>query len=387
MAKRLDSHDDVYDRQIRLWGADAQKRMCNARVLYIRLSGVTCEIMKNLVLAGVAAVVCDDRPYPGAVREMPCSFFCAEEMEAIIAGGNDGEATAEHEGGEPNAKKAKTFPTTVASAIEPKIEELNPLLAGRNGIEERPISSLPDEYFAQFDAIVASRLTAAEATRISLALQKVEKPEAGSKESNNDESGNGDDDNNEQSQGTLFIVTDTFGFDGCAHLDFGRHHAYRRELGKDKLSDVLTIQPYVSMSDMLNVPLAEVKGRWDKVVPRILVLQRLFMDYWENVGSHSSLESKDDKQRRDDFVKFTENWIAAKAVSKESCFNDGDQLGFEQLADIAHHPEISPVSAVLGGVLGNEVIKALTGKGEPANNILMFSGLDGGCRSFLLGSD
>jgi ubiquitin-like 1-activating enzyme E1 A len=55
-----------------------------------------------------------------------------------------------------------------------------------------------------------------------------------------------------------------------------------------------------------------------------------------------------------------------------------------QLADIADHPEVSPVSAVLGGILGNEVIKAFTGKGEPANNIMLFNGVDGGCRSFLL---
>jgi len=31
MGPRADKHDDVYDRQIRLWGADAQVRLC---VLY-----------------------------------------------------------------------------------------------------------------------------------------------------------------------------------------------------------------------------------------------------------------------------------------------------------------------------------------------------------------
>jgi ubiquitin-like 1-activating enzyme E1 A len=42
------------------------------------------------------------------------------------------------------------------------------------------------------------------------------------------------------------------------------------------------------------------------------------------------------------------------------------------------------VCAVIGGILGNEVIKAISGKGEPANNILMFDGLNGGCKTFLL---
>ena len=59
---------------------------------------------------------------------------------------------------EPEIKKVKTTRQTVAAAVQPKVEELNPLLSGRNGIEERPLSSLPDDFFAQFDAVVASRL-------------------------------------------------------------------------------------------------------------------------------------------------------------------------------------------------------------------------------------
>ena len=314
--------------------------MSSARVLYINLTGVTCEIMKNLVLAGVAAVVCDDRPYPEAVREMPCSFFHAEDMEEAMP-------SESNDGAEPDAKKAKRIPATVASAIQPKVEELNPLLCGRNSIEERAVASLPDDYFSQFDAIVASRLTVLEAKRISSSLQKAE-------------------------VGKLFIVTDTFGFDGCAHLDFGSSHTYRRELGKDKLSDILKIEPYISMADMLDVPLASVKGRWDKDVPRTLVLQRLLMDYWGQ--SKNGQENQTQK-----FVSFSDEWLSTNNLASV-----GESIDLTQLADIADHPEVSPVSAVLGGILGNEVIKAFTGKGEPANNIMLFNGVDGGCRSFLL---
>jgi len=318
--------------------------MSNARVLYINLTGVTCEIMKNLVLAGVAAVVCDDRPYPEAVREMPCSFFHAEDMEkAMRSESND----AGGGGAEPEAKKAKPTPTTVASAIQPKVEELNPLLSGRNSIEERQLASLPDDFFGQFSAIVASRLTVTEATRISTLLHKEE-------------------------EGKLFIVTDTFGFDGCAHLDFGNSHTYRREVGKDKLSDLLKIEPYLSMVDMLDVSLVDVKGRWDKVAPRILVVQRLLMDYWGQSKNKPG-------EKEQEFINFATCWLSSKKISQNS-----DSLNLSALADIAHHPEVSPVCAVLGGILGNEVIKALTGKGEPANNVMLFDGLDGGCRSFLL---
>lgn len=346
MVQQLDSHDDVYDRQIRLWGADAQKRMSIARVLYINLTGVTCEIMKNLVLAGVAAVICDNRPYPEAAREMPCSFFHAEDMEREVRF----ESEDNGEGAESARKKAKpnpTTPTTVASAIQPKVEELNPLLSGRNSIEERQITSLPNDYFGQFSAIVASRLTVTDTKRICVSLQKEETAK-------------------------LFIVTDTFGFDGCAHLDFGNSHTYRREVGKDKLSDLLKIEPYLSMADMFDVPLADVKSRWDKVPPRILVFQRLLMDYW----GQSKNERPENKQ---DFIDFANGWLSLNNLSQNRY-----HLNLLKLADVAQYPEVSPVCAVLGGILGNEVIKALTGKGEPANNVMLFDGLDGGCRSFFL---
>ena len=66
---------------------------------------------------------------------------------------------------------------------------------------------------------------------------------------------------------------------------------------------------------------------------------------------------------------------------------DVDYLGSEddlkRLAVIAT-AEVSPACAVLGGVLGNEVIKVISGKGEPANNVLLFDGIDGGCKSFTM---
>ena len=310
-----------------------QKRMSNARVLYVNLTGVTCEIMKNLVLAGVAAVICDDREYPEAVRSVPASFFPAKDMEEIM------EKSTSVTVGEPDAKKAKKT-RTVAAAVQPKVEGLNPLLV-RNGIEERSIDSIPDDYFKGFDAVVASRLSVEQATRISKALRS-------------DES-------------KLFIMTDTFGLDGAAHLDFGKGHCFRREIGKDKLSELTKIEPYISMEEMLAVDLSKVKGRWDKSIPSTLVKQRLLMDYWAG----------NDKQS---FPAMAESWLEAHNLPK-------GMFDVEDLGSIAKDPEISPVCAVLGGILGNEVIKALTGKGEPANNTLLFDGLDGGCRSFLLKGD
>ena len=96
------------------------------------------------------------------------------------------------------------------------------------------------------------------------------------------------------------------------------------------------------------------------------------MDFW---GQSKNSDLKE-------FADFANEWLSSNNLP-----NDGeDSLDWTQLAGIARHPEVSPVCAVLGGILGNEVIKAFTGKGEPANNVILFNGLIGGCRSFLISS-
>ena len=119
---------DVYDRQIRLWGAEAQNKIRNTKVLYVNVSGVSSEIIKNLVLAGVHASICDGRPFPDAISETPCSFL----------------------------PTSNTTTTTVAEAIQPHVMELNPLLDTCDIQTEMDISSIPDDYFQQYDIVIVS---------------------------------------------------------------------------------------------------------------------------------------------------------------------------------------------------------------------------------------
>ncbi|VDP79210.1 unnamed protein product [Echinostoma caproni] len=46
----------LYDRQIRLWGLEAQNKLKRARILLYGMSPVGAEVAKNLVLSGVAAL-------------------------------------------------------------------------------------------------------------------------------------------------------------------------------------------------------------------------------------------------------------------------------------------------------------------------------------------
>jgi ubiquitin-like 1-activating enzyme E1 A len=55
-----------YDRQIRLWGLEAQKRLRSSSVLVVGMQGLAAEVCKNIVLAGIRQLtVLDDKPVSG----------------------------------------------------------------------------------------------------------------------------------------------------------------------------------------------------------------------------------------------------------------------------------------------------------------------------------
>lgn len=56
----------MYDRQIRLWGADAQRALFSGRVVVVGMGALGAEVAKNLALAGVGALKLVDK---GKVEE------------------------------------------------------------------------------------------------------------------------------------------------------------------------------------------------------------------------------------------------------------------------------------------------------------------------------
>ena len=73
-----------YDRQIRVWGAEAQTRIQNAKVLIIGLNGVHPEVVKNIVLAGVGVVLMDKRAV--VMTDLAYNFFLtAEDVGTEVA--------------------------------------------------------------------------------------------------------------------------------------------------------------------------------------------------------------------------------------------------------------------------------------------------------------
>ena len=63
----------LYDRQIRLWGMDAQARMRSAHVCIAGLNGLATEVIKNLVLAGIGKLTMLDDSHVS--KDIGCQFF------------------------------------------------------------------------------------------------------------------------------------------------------------------------------------------------------------------------------------------------------------------------------------------------------------------------
>lgn len=68
----------LYDRQIRLWGAQAQERIRSANILLVSLRALGTEIAKNLTLAGISSLtIVDDEPV--TEDDLGAGYFLREE--------------------------------------------------------------------------------------------------------------------------------------------------------------------------------------------------------------------------------------------------------------------------------------------------------------------
>ncbi|CAN0097045.1 unnamed protein product, partial [Heterosigma akashiwo] len=73
-----EKENEIYDRQIRLWGLEAQKRMRSSKVFFAGINALSLEVCKNLVLAGVSVTLQDSRT---VTAEDTASHFLFSEQD------------------------------------------------------------------------------------------------------------------------------------------------------------------------------------------------------------------------------------------------------------------------------------------------------------------
>lgn len=67
----------LYDRQIRLWGVQAQEKIRTANILLVSIRALANEVAKNLVLAGIGSITLADHEVV-TDNDLGAQFFVTE---------------------------------------------------------------------------------------------------------------------------------------------------------------------------------------------------------------------------------------------------------------------------------------------------------------------
>ncbi|KAF5633085.1 ubiquitin-like 1-activating enzyme E1 A [Fusarium sp. NRRL 52700] len=334
------SADEValYDRQIRLWGMAAQAKIQGANILLITIKALANEIAKNLVLAGVGSLtLLDSATVTEADRG--AQFFIPDGEDVI---------------GQNRAQ--------VASAA---LQKLNPRV--RVHVDTEGVKTKGPSYFAAYDIVIATDLDPESFNIINTATRLNYKAfyAAGC-------------------HGLYgFIFSDLIEHDYVIQRDLGNMptpigpesrtrtivDVQTRKEGPKTIESVTKRELYSTWflaSDLAVLPTeyTQSKRRLKSVTPALPCLRAL----WEFM----QIQNGRVPSNRDDLKLFTQ--IATqkhKALGLPS-----ETLRPEFLRSFLQNlvSEISPVAAILGGQLAQDVINVLGQTQQPIQNMIVFDG-------------
>lgn len=319
----------LYDRQIRLWGLDAQKRLRSSRVCVLGMGGLGCEVVKNLVLSGIKELrMVDGRK---VTEQDATSQFLAPRDEV---GKNRAEASLN------------------------RVQQLNPMVevaADTSNSETKDA-----EFFQKYDVVVATACSQTELVRINSICRAAK---------------------------ILFYAGDVFGFFGFSFMDLVSHSfvedvtvpvqsateadsvepaAKKQKTTETETKSVRKEMAFVSLAETLKVDWSseQYAKRVKRMDPSFFLLQVLFAFQSEFGHSPRAAARQEDLAR---LLKCRDSTLAKLAVPATKITDQMLGLLFAELA---------PVAAIVGGVLGQEVIKAISNKDAPHNNYFFYNPLE-----------
>ncbi|XP_019457647.1 PREDICTED: SUMO-activating enzyme subunit 1A-like [Lupinus angustifolius] len=297
----------LYDRQIRVWGADAQRRLSKAHVLVYGMKGTVAEFCKNIVLAGVGSLtLIDDRV---ATEEAFSSNFLIPSDENVYGG------------------------KTLAQLCCDSLKDFNPMV--RVSVEKGDISSFDVEFFNKFDVVVVSCCSLSAKKLVNEKCRKLSKRVA-------------------------FYTVDCR--DSCGEI-FADLQDYK--YSKKKLDETIECHlQYPTFVEAISIPWKALHRRMSKLYFAMRVIEK----YEESEGRSAGEVSIADLPG---VLKLKKELCTAQSLNESHV---PDTL-LERL--VTNTTEFPPVCAIIGGILGQEVIKAISGKGDPLKNFFFFDAFDG----------
>jgi len=317
---------ELYDRQIRLWGLDAQKRLRSAKVCVLGMSGLGCEVSKNLVLSGVKALKMVDNKI---VSEEDATSQFLSPRDKI--GSNRAEASLQ------------------------RLQALNPMVdvtADSGATKDKEA-----EFFRMFDIVIATNCDREESVRINSICR---------------------------TENVLFYAGAVFGFYGFSFMDLISHEyveevtqpidqgnkedepVAKKQKTETETKSVKKAMTFVSLAETLKVDWSSelYAKRIRRMDPSYFLLQVLF-NFQAEFG-----HAPRSKERENDLNKLKE--MRNKTLSDLSV--PVSKIPDDMLALL--FAELSPVCAIVGGVLAQEVIKAISNKDAPHNNYFFYNPLE-----------
>ncbi|KAL9230448.1 hypothetical protein vseg_005797 [Gypsophila vaccaria] len=297
----------LYDRQIRVWGADAQRRLSKAHVLVGGMKGTAAEFCKNVVLAGVGSVtLVDDSP---VTEESLNANFLIPPDEKVYSG------------------------KSVSEICCSSLKDFNPMV--NVSVEKGELSSFGTDFFEKFDVVVVSCCSLSTKKIINDKCRKLSKRIA-------------------------FYSVDCRDTCGEIFADL-QDHSYTKKQVDETVECSLH---YPSFSEAIAVPWKTLPKRVSKLYFAMRVIEKFEETEGRKPGEISAADLPS-------VLKLRTELCEAQAFGESQI---PDSL-LERLVSSAL--EFPPVCAIIGGILGQEVIKAISCKGEPIKNFFYFDAMDG----------
>lgn len=315
---------ELYDRQIRLWGLDAQRRLRAATVLLIGMKGLGAEVAKNIILSGIKSITLMDHQEIDQEDQMSQFFVSSSPV-----GKNRAEASAA------SAQLLNPMVSVSTNAGNPKDKD--------------------DTFFKQFDVICATNCPVSLQCRLDrICFENKIK----------------------------FFCGDVFGFYGSSFADLGTHEYIQEKENKKKAKegeeDSKEAEPetvFTKESMVFTRLEDELAFKWEGDSPAMkkkirqtstaYFILRVFQEFVEQNGRRPSLATMetDRKELQNLRIQVLKKLGAPEKVIPE----DFTQFGFG---------ELSPVCAIVGGVIAQEIIKAVSQKDAPLNNFFFYNGVN-----------
>lgn len=344
----------IYDRQLRVWGLDAQRRLREGRVLLVGCNGLATEIAKNIVLSGVGHLTLLDEQHV-----QPIHLVANFAIQDQYIGKNR------------------------AEACRTRLQELNPKVDIQT--QTTSILSQPLSFIHSFHVVVLCEQSLQ--TQLTVNEWCRQKTEPGP---------------------VAFFTAESFGLYAYFFEDLAKHRyiisntsaapssnsSTTHEHSSNPPTEQTAEKSYRSLSQVLSLSGAEIIKRFgrkkhEKEAANIFFMSLILHQFLDKHGSYVGLASPDllydsvdqipanelevHQQKRAQLEQIKSDVIQKYGVAK-------DQLTQELVDTFCNSAgaELSPVVAVVGGLLGQEVLKVISGKDEPWTNIFIYDAKNSG---------